>query len=230
MFRVVFAATILIAAVVALPTATSSCKAVTVQNDFNLTKYVGHKWFIHKQQQIKYLPANERYCVVATYDQKDATHVRVHNYANINHTNGPVDNSDVHVKALGGICGKGTDVPAKLEVGPCDLSIISRFAFGPYWVIAAGDLNCVADNCPQPEDYEWAFVSGGQPTHKSGDGCIPGDGVNDSGMWIFTKSNVRNETLLGEIVKIGTAQGFDMSIMLDVEQAGCKYAPSNPGA
>merc|ERR1712093_143480 len=97
--------------------AAADCKEVTVQPDFNLTKYVTqHKWFIHKQQQIKYLPANERYCVVATYDLKDPTHVKVHNYANINHTNGPVDDSDQHVKSLGGICGISNDAsnPAKL--------------------------------------------------------------------------------------------------------------------
>merc|ERR1711988_1357869 len=142
----------LFACVIALsasaPTKDSPCEPVTVQQDFNLTKYVSHKWFIQKQQAIKYLPVNERYCVVATYDQSDATHVKVHNYANIGKVNGQVDDSDQHVKALGGICGKATSESGKLEVGPCDLSIISRFAFGPYWVIAAGDLNCVADNCP----------------------------------------------------------------------------------
>merc|ERR1711939_910566 len=167
MMRLVLLACVLFVACSALP-AQDDCKPVTVQPNFNLTKFVGlHKWFIHKEMTIKYLPINERYCVVATYTQKDATHVKVHNYANINHTNGPVDDSDVHVKSLGGICGISKDKsnPAKLEVGPCDLSIISRFAFGPYWVVAAGDLSCVADNCPQPEDYEWAFVSGGQPTH-----------------------------------------------------------------
>merc|ERR1711907_82249 len=99
---------LLLAAASALPVEKSECKAVTVQQDFNLTKYVSaHKWYIHKQQIIKYLPENERYCVVATYEQTGATSVKVHNYANINHTNGPVDDSDVHVKALGGICGEG---------------------------------------------------------------------------------------------------------------------------
>merc|ERR1719183_1702952 len=139
MLRVILLASVLFAATFALPAAQDDCKTVTVQPNFNLTKFVGlHKWYTHKQMTIKYLPANERYCVVATYTQKDATHIKVHNYVNINHTNGPVDDSDVHVKALGGICGKATgDVASKLEVGPCYLGVISRFTYGPYWVVAA---------------------------------------------------------------------------------------------
>merc|ERR1711939_142487 len=227
MMRLVLLACVLFVACSALP-AQDDCKPVTVQPNFNLTKFVGlHKWFIHKEMTIKYLPINERYCVVATYTQKDATHVKVHNYANLNHTNGPVDDSDVHVKSLGGICGISKDktTPAKLEVGPCYLSVISRFAFGPYWVVAAGGLDCVGADCPQPEDYEWALVSGGQPTHETAGGCTTGDGINHSGLWIFTKSNVRNETLLEKIEGIAKDKGFDTSVLKDVDQVGCKYLP-----
>merc|ERR1711990_247286 len=228
MLRAILFAVFVIACTSALPTG-DDCKAVTTQPNFNLTKFVtAHKWYVQQQQQIKYLPADERYCVVATYELKDPTHVKVHNYANINHTNGPVDDSDVHVKSLGGICGLSKDKsnPAKLEVGPCDLSIISRFAFGPYWVVAAGDLSCIGADCDQPEgDYEWAFVSGGQPTHKTSGGCIPGTGVNDSGMWIFTKNNVRDETVLNAIREVATAKGYDVNYLNDVTQEGCKYLP-----
>merc|ERR1711939_969505 len=231
MMRLVLLACVLFVACSALP-AQDDCKPVTVQPNFNLTKFVGlHKWFIHKEMTIKSLPINERYCVVATYELKDPKHVKVHNYANINHTNGPVDDSDVHVKSLGGICGISKDrtTEAKLEVGPCDLSIISRFAFGPYWVVAAGSLDCVRADCPQPEgDYDWAFVSGGQPKVKHAGGCTPGTGVNDSGMWIFTKDNVRNETLVNSIEEIAKAKGYDTSYLKDVVQAGCKYLPPKP--
>merc|ERR1712100_448894 len=223
-FNPVFLALCFVSLAASLPTLEDDCKPVTVQPNFNLTKFVtAHKWFVQKQQQIKYLPANERYCVVASYELKDPTHVKVHNYANINHTNGPVDDSDVHVKSLGGICGISKDKsnPAKLEVGPCDLSIISRFAFGPYWVVAAGDLSCVGADCPQPEEYEWAFVSGGQPTVKTDGGCTPGTGVNHAGMWIFTKAAERNQTLLDAVDAIGTQKGFDMSALGDVVQEGC---------
>merc|ERR1712100_696034 len=228
-FNPVFLALCFVSLAASLPTLEDDCKPVTVQPNFNLTKFVtAHKWFVQKQQQIKYLPANERYCVVASYELKDPKHVKVHNYANINHTNGPVDDSDVHVKSLGGICGISKDrtTEAKLEVGPCDLSIISRFAFGSYWVVAAGDLSCIGADCAQPEgDYEWAFVSGGQPTHKTSGGCIPGTGVNDSGMWIFTKNNVRDEKVLSAIRAVATAKGYDVNYLNDVTQEGCKYLP-----
>lgn len=49
--------------------------------------------------------------------------------------------------------------------------------------------------------------------------------MNYSGMWIFTKSNVRDEKLIDEINKLGAEIGFDMTVMVDVEQRGCKYAP-----
>jgi len=220
----------LIALSVSAPTKDSPCEPVSVLGDFNLTKYTSHKWFIQKQQAIKYLPVNERFCVVATYDQTDATHVKVHNYANIGKVNGEVDDSDTHVKALGGICGKATSETGKLAVGPCDLSIISHFAFGPYWVVAAGDDNCVKADCPQPETYTWAFVSGGQPTIKTAGGCTPGTGVNNAGMWIFTSDSDRNQTQIDMIDAIGTQKGFDMSMLGDVVQAGCKYAPAAPNA
>jgi len=206
----------------------SSCPTVTVQPDFNLTKFVSHKWYIHMQMPIKYLPENEMYCVVATYTQKDAKNVKVHNYANINHTNGPVDDSDVHVKSLGGICGKvqDTDQPAKLAVGPCKLGILSRFVYGPYWVLATGGNDCVGDACATPSgDYEWALISGGQPTHQAPGGCRTGTGVNKSGLWIFQKSPVRNSTLIEEVKNIAKAKGFDVSVLRDVQQAGCKYLP-----
>merc|ERR1711904_466735 len=226
MMRLALLLIVCAAAAHAFPSMVGGCKEVTTQPNFNLTKFTSHKWFIHKQMTIKYLPANERYCVVATYTQKDATHIKVHNYANINHTNGPVDDSDVHVKALGGICGKATgDVASKLEVGPCYLGVISRFTYGPYWVVAAGDSSCVGATCPQPEQYEWALISGGQPKHQTAGGCTTGTGVNDSGMWIFQAASQRNETLLAGVEAIAKAKGFDISVLHDVEQAGCKYLP-----
>ena len=44
----------------------AECKNVTTQPNFNLTKYAAHKWYIHKEQPISYLPKDESYCVVAT--------------------------------------------------------------------------------------------------------------------------------------------------------------------
>lgn len=58
------------------------------------------------------------------------------------HTNGPVEDSDINLKLLGGICGRSRDATdhAKLEVGPCELAIIPG-AFGPYWIVSRSSLD-----------------------------------------------------------------------------------------
>merc|ERR1719433_2111343 len=96
----------------------SSCPTVTVQQNFNFTEYVsGGVWYIHQQQEISYLPKEDNYCVTAEYSFNSKTEVRVHNYANKGEVNGPVYDSDVTLKYLGGICGRMTDKkePAKLS-------------------------------------------------------------------------------------------------------------------
>ena len=113
----------------------------------------------------------------------------MHNYANKDKVNGEVYDSDKTLSLLGGICGEIDDLktPAKLMVGPCRLPFHS-VTYGPYWIIAAG---------PKPSKYEWALVSGGQPTTETPvptnftisnacceNGCKTGNGVNGSGLWV----------------------------------------------
>lgn len=108
------------------------------------------------------------------------------------------------------------DMPAKLKVGPC---FLPSLFYGPYWVVAAG---------PEPDNYEWAIVSGGQPTHDTGKGCTTGSGVNNSGFWYFTRSPVVNSTLISMLERIAVGKGFDTSVLNDVEQKGCKYQDAEP--
>jgi len=195
----------------------SECPTVTVQPDFNITEYVRAKWYIHQQMVVSYLPKENNYCVTAEYTMKTETSVKVHNYANQDKVNGPVYDSDNTLSILGGICGEIQDekVPAKLLVGPCRVPF-HKFTYGPYWIIAAG---------PSPSNYEWALVSGGQPTNETPDGCRTGTGVNGSGLWIFTRSQKRDENLISMIRNQAKTQGFDLSVLNDVEQEGCTYAP-----
>lgn len=201
--------------------APAACKPVTTQANFNLTEYVtGGKWFIHQQMAISYLPVKRNFCVTASYSFNSATEVRVHNYANEDKVNGDVYDSDDTLKALGGICGSVKDKsnPQKLSVGPCRLPSWIPGATGPYWIIAAG---------PSPDKYEWALVSGGQPTHESGGGCSTGTGVNGSGLWIFTRSSKRDESVMDAVRAKAEAQGFDLSVLNDVAQEGCTYHPKD---
>jgi len=198
------------------------CPTVSVQSGFNLTEFVeGGKWFIQQQMSVLYLPASQDYCVTAAYSFTDAskTTVHVHNYANGDRVNGKVYDSDKNVGILGGICADLKDPahPAKLSVGPCNLPSWLPGARGPYWVLAAG---------PSPENYEWALISGGQPTHRAAGGCRTGTGVNDSGLWIFTRKAERDDAVVAKLRGIAQDMGFDLSVLNDVQQAGCEYKPA----
>jgi len=199
-----------------------SCPTVTTQPNFNLTNYVtGGKWYIQQQMAVLYLPENQNYCVTAQYSFTDSTKTKAHvsNYANEGGINGKVYDSDKQVGILGGICADLPDPsePAKLSVGPCNLPTWLPGARGAYWIVAAG---------PSPDNYEWALISGGQPTHKADGGCRTGTGINDSGLWIFTRKAERDDELITKIRGIAQQKGFDLSVLNDVTQAGCQYTPA----
>jgi len=206
--------TTLLFSAILISTTISECPTVNVQPDFNMTEFVRAKWYIHQQMEISYLPAEDNYCVTAMYEKKSDTRVRVHNYANKDKVNGEVYDSDKTLSLLGGICGQTTSVPGKLEVGPCRLP---SFTYGDYWILAAG---------PSTDNYEYTLVSGGQPTNEQPDGsCRTGDGVNGSGLWIFTRSQERNQTVVDYVRHIAGNKGFDLTVLGDVEQEGCLYKP-----
>lgn len=75
------------------------------------------------------------------------------------------------------------------------------------------------------EGYDWAIVSGGQPTIESGDDgkCRTGDGVNNSGLWLFTREPVASEDTIAQIRQVLEEKGFDTSVLKPVKQAGCEY-------
>ena len=55
-----------------------------------------------------------------------------------------------------------------------ETDFVPSFLVGPYWELA------------YDENEGYALVSGGQPTEETTDGlCVPGDGINNSGLWIF---------------------------------------------
>ena len=206
-----------------VPALVGICPTVTVQQRFNLTEFVtGGKWFIHQQMPIDYLPSDWFYCVTAHYAFKSDSVLHVSNYANKGKVNGVVEDSDKNVP-FGGICGdvQNASTPAKLSVGPCGLPGWVPGARGPYWVLAAG---------PNPDRYEWALVSGGQPTIETPDGCRTGKGVNHSGLWIFLRSMMRDEATINMLRNVAASKGFDLSVLGNVTHAGCNYAPGSDGA
>ena len=166
------------------------------------------------------MPERENFCVTATYAFKSNQSVHVSNYANDGKVNGPVYDSDHMLKAVGGICGSVEDPtePAKLSVGPCYIPSWLPASRGPYWVVAAG---------PDPAKYEWALVSGGQPTKQGPNGCRTGKLVNGSGLWIFMRSQKRDEATIQAVRKVAEDAGFDLAVLHDVQQDGCRYTPAS---
>jgi len=199
------AATIMVAAA-GTAVAEDDCKAVKTQTGFNLAAYAAKPWYIQQQMATTYLPATEDYCVSAQYQILPKPtllgySVQVHNIAQ--EKDGTVHDSGDK------ICAYSADAQdaAKLAVAPC---LLPKVAAGPYWVLE------------YDESEGYSLISGGQPTHKGTDGCRTGTGVNDAGLWIFTRQQQRNDELVQKVRELAKNQGFDLSVLNDVNQTSCK--------
>lgn len=184
--------------------------------DFNVADYISAPWYIQKQAEISYQPANMLYCVRANYTETAPVYpgskleLIVDNYAR----EGSVSGSDQSGSALTLAASiKDLSDPSKLVVGPTFLPVIFR---GPYWVVATSE---------QP--YQWAIVSGGPPTVQGNDGCKNAEpslfnaNGNGEGLWLFTRDPVASEETVSMLVDTAKHLGFDTSVLLPVEQKGC---------
>jgi len=174
--------------------------------DFDLDTFISKRWYIQQQMPVLYLPKEQNRCVYAEYSKRSSTgiwgyEVAVHNYAeNVAEPHAIHDSGSL-------ICAKIVDASTgKLSVAPCFLP--SLFS-GPYWVIA------------YEESAGFALISGGAPTKASAGGCRTGSGVNDAGLWIFTRQQKRDEELVSKVRGIAASKGFDLSVLNDVDQSEC---------
>jgi len=178
---------------------------VQVQEDFNLTSYVSSRWYVQQQMVVQYLPADAFNCVTAEYGIKSRPTflgwtVDVGNKA-VN---------DDGTTREGNLCAytPQSQEPAKLAVAPC---FLPTFAAGPYWVLAHN------------EEEGYALVSGGQPTIETSSGCQTGTGINNAGLWIFTREVFPSDDLVAKVRGLAEAQGFDLSVLKDVKHENCSY-------
>ena len=115
----------------------------------------------------------------------------------------------------GDLCAYQTDlddgVGSKLAVAPC---FLPKALSGPYWIVA------------YDEGMGYALISGGQPdllsfSSLNGDfiGCTTGAGINNSGLWIFSRSPYRDEGLISFVRALAVDMGFDVSVLNDVDQS-----------
>ena len=197
----------------------SVCPNVKLQTNppLNLTEYTRSTWYVQQQQPNGYQKPSDLFCVAATYDINNKTSVpfyngqviSVYNYANYNKTNGiNMNNSTI-------LCARQTNKsePEKLLVAPCFLPNILA---GSYWVLAAG---------PYSDNYDWAVVIGGQPTLRvSNTTCTTKlSGINNSGLWIFSRKPIICPSLLKSIRTLLQSRGISTDYLLDVVQEGCRY-------
>lgn len=178
-----------------------------LEGGFDLKWYTSAKWYAQQQMVISYLPVDYFRCVTAQYTLLDKPTLLGYNIKVMNHA----ENRDG--KALGPIttiCGKVVNETAgKTEVAPCFLPTALA---GKYWVEAFD------------KEAGWALVSGGPPTKEGKNGCQTGTGENNSGLWIFTRTQQRDEALVAKIRGIATSKGFDVSVLKDVDQTKCSSA------
>lgn len=159
------------------------------------------------------LPPSFPFSVYAEYTIKSSNNVAVHNYANERGVN-----DIIHDAQLCATIKDPQKDPGRLAVGPClfFFEFLDQFIYGPYFIVAYDEA----------EGY--ALVSGGSPTIPTKDGlCTTQRGFNNAGLWVFSRSNVRNEALIQKVRGIAVSKGFDVDVLEDVQHVGCNYTPSS---
>jgi len=187
------------------------CKTVTTVENFVLEDFVSAPWYAHEQAENWYSPPQRNYCTTAQYEIKEESTfwgytVSVNNRGEYQ--------SGISVEA--NLCAYQTDEsPSKLGVSPC---FLPKVASGPYWVVAYNET----------EGY--ALISVGQPTRLSDNGlCKTGTGTADSGLWIFSRSQERDEALVDKVRAIATDAGFDTSVLNTVDHENCDKCEDDEG-
>lgn len=203
----------LLSASLSTMTAADDCKVVETVEDFNITEYAQAPWYIHQQAENSYSPIEQNYCVRAKYIVPGG---KVGWFGYSVEVNNQAQNEDGD-EFGGKLCAYQPDdeVPSKLAVAPCWLP---KLFAGPYWIVAYNET----------EGY--ALVSGGQPDEVVFDGngttvvgCRTGTGTNNAGLWIFSRSYVRNEELIETVREIARDAGFDTSVLNNVNQTNCGW-------
>lgn len=184
--------------------------AVVPAEYFDFEDYMAEPWYVQQQSETRQWPNRASFrCIRVQFSPitegqrptKMGYTLMVHNQGQ-DATGIPMDDKE-------GLCGyqpHPEEEPAKFGIAPCHLPTSYSV---PYWVIAYED---------GMDGY--SLVSGGQPESQSNDGsgtCHTGD----KGLWILTRSQERNDTVVEQVRVIARAEGFDLSVLHDVKQNKC---------
>jgi len=191
------------------PTASSSsCKTVETVENFDLESFISAPWYIYQQAENAYLPPSRNNCVRAEYKIRDQPSVPWGYTVDVFNTARDDDGKVVDAN-LCAFQEKEDKDGSKLRVAPC---FLPKIASGPYWVVA------------YEESEGYALISAGPPTRPGIDGCLTGESVIDQGLWIFGRSQMRDDKLVTTVRGIAKDAGFDISVLNDVNQDDdCDY-------
>jgi len=190
-------------------------QGLTVETAFDLDDYISEPWWVQEQMETQYLPIEQNYCVKAQYKKIDSNESWQAWFAKRRGYDLQVENfsrfSDGSSKDSGSLLAAKQIDGAKLAVAPYFLP--TMFA-GPYWVL---EYNT---------ERGYALISGGEPTveGETVDGvvkCKTGTGTNDSGLWIFTRAQERDDALVEELTGKLFDMGFDTSVLNPVDNTNC---------
>lgn len=195
----------------------------TVDNaSFDLATYASKPWYVQQQAENTYTSRDLNRCVKAEYNVRNSRSFWGYR----------VDVSNVGVREStgqsqgGNLCADyDEDKPSRLKVAPCFLP--SNFA-GPYWIVDYKEDN----------ENGYALISGGSPTFVvEGDVscgitgteqcCRTGSGINNSGLWIFTRKPNPCPGLVEKVRSIARRKGFSLEVFFDVDQSDCGYDDDN---
>jgi len=184
----------------------------TSVSGFNLDTFISRPWYAQQQMAVAYQRPENFYCVSARYEKRSTPgllgyDINVYNQAQ--NAQGDFQNEDNSTLCADVV----NEDKGQLRVAPCFLPPVLG---GAYWVLEFDD------------EVGYAIISGGPPTIETGNGCRTARGVNNAGLWLFTREQQRNEELVQKMRTDTAAKGFDLSVLSDVDQSVCTGAPVEP--
>eukprot|EP00977_Amphora_coffeiformis_P022522 scaffold10926_cov163-Amphora_coffeaeformis.AAC.7 len=195
-----------------------ACSDITTLADFDLDAYASSKWYVHEQAVTAYLPKENNYCVTAEYTVMNhrtfwGYKVRVKNSA-----------KNINGEEFGGIlyAAQNNDEPAKLKVAP---GFLPQFLAGPYWILDYQEATA--------EQEGYALIIGGQPNvRRENGGCATKNRwiTSSGGLWIFTRSTVRNQTLIDTLrERLANQYGLDVTVLNPVDHSDAALCGTDGG-
>jgi len=176
------------------------------QQRFDLGDFVHRPWYVQQRMRgAGKTPSMSNLCIVVVYDMRPRR--SFWGYDITLQVRSRDDRFPHAWSSRDDFCARIRDrYTGKFTVAKC--STPSVFA-GKYWVVA------------HDEQEGFAIVSGGPPTRpSSGVGCATGMG-NDSGLWLMTREQRRDEFLLEKARSRAMDLGFSLSVLEDIYQGEC---------